>query len=612
MSATNRSIRLVGRTSTSLNGTAASTGEIFYDITNQTLRIFNGTQVGGTTLANRTWVTGQLLSNIDYNNLLNKPVPPVLSAVATSGSYNDLSNRPLIFSGSYNDLTDVPVTPTASTTVLGLVKVDGTTITINNGVISSVGGGGGGGGGGADISASSINALADVDTVTQAPTTSSYLKWNGLNWVPAAVTAATVGLGNVTNESKATMFTSPTFTGTVALPAGTTIGGSNVASTGNITFLNNSISTTSGNISIARTTSFSQGINVTGSIGASINALSDVDTTTTPPTNGQVLKWNGTNWVPGIDATSGGGGSNADTLDGLDSTYFLDYNNLANRPDLTNITGATLTNTTFSGIVNGLSAAAVGLDQVANESKATMFTTPTFTGNTITFLSRSLTGFTGTGGVLVTSASPTISNPTFSGTVTGLTISAADVGLGNVTNESKTTMFNNPTFTGTVSGVSKGAVGLGNVENTALSTWAGSTSITTIGSLTTNVQTTGSIRSSSNTSGIGYSTGAGGVVTQGTNRTTTVTLNRICGTITLSAASQAANSTFTFTVNNSTVASSDTVIVSTANSPNNYVYWPWVTRVATGSFNITVYVLSGAPNAEQPTINFAVIKSVTG
>ena len=39
------------------------------------------------------------------------------------------------------------------------------------------------------------------------------------------------------------------------------------------------------------------------------------------------------------------------------------------------------------------------------------------------------------------------------------------IGLGNVTNESKETMFNNPTFTGTVSGVTKGHVGLVNVDN---------------------------------------------------------------------------------------------------------------------------------------------------
>jgi hypothetical protein len=45
--------------------------------------------------------------------------------------------------------------------------------------------------------------------------------------------------------------------------------------------------------------------------------------------------------------------------------------------------------------------------------------------------------------------------------------------------------INNPTFTGTVSGISKSMVGLGNVENTALSTWTGSTSITTLGTIAT-------------------------------------------------------------------------------------------------------------------------------
>ncbi len=43
---------------------------------------------------------------------------------------------------------------------------------------------------------------------------------------------------------------------------------------------------------------------------------------------------------------------------------------------------------------------------------------------------------------------------------------ADDVGLGNVTNESKSTMFAGPTFTGTVAGVTKSHVGLSNVDNT--------------------------------------------------------------------------------------------------------------------------------------------------
>jgi hypothetical protein len=65
-----------------------------------------------------------------------------------------------------------------------------------------------------------------------------------------------------------------------------------------------------------------------------ISDLSDVDTQGTPPTPGQVLKWDGLKWAPANDATSGGGGLNADTLDGFDSTYFLDYANLTNLPTL--------------------------------------------------------------------------------------------------------------------------------------------------------------------------------------------------------------------------------------------------------------------------------------
>ena len=56
--------------------------------------------------------------------------------------------------------------------------------------------------------------------------------------------------------------------------------------------------------------------------------------------------------------------------------------------------------------------------------------------------------------------------------------------IANITNESKAIMFSSPTFTGTVTGVSKSHVGLGNVENTALSTWAGSSNITTLGTVT--------------------------------------------------------------------------------------------------------------------------------
>ncbi len=44
------------------------------------------------------------------------------------------------------------------------------------------------------------------------------------------------------------------------------------------------------------------------SIPAGLDDLGDVDTTTAAPAVGEVLKWDGSNWVPGTDATGGGGG----------------------------------------------------------------------------------------------------------------------------------------------------------------------------------------------------------------------------------------------------------------------------------------------------------------
>ena len=45
-----------------------------------------------------------------------------------------------------------------------------------------------------------------------------------------------------------------------------------------------------------------------GNSAISINALTDVDVQSNAPQNNQVLKWNGTNWVPSDDLTGGGGG----------------------------------------------------------------------------------------------------------------------------------------------------------------------------------------------------------------------------------------------------------------------------------------------------------------
>lgn len=68
-------------------------------------------------------------------------------------------------------------------------------------------------------------------------------------------------------------------------------------------------------------------------IPTTLASLSDVNITGSI-TAGYVLKWDGTKWAPGVDATTGGGGTDADTLDGQHGGYYLDYNNLTNTPNL--------------------------------------------------------------------------------------------------------------------------------------------------------------------------------------------------------------------------------------------------------------------------------------
>lgn len=117
------------------------------------------------------------------------------------------------------------------------------------------------------------------------------------------------------------------------------------------------------------------------------------------------------------------------------------------------------------------------------------------------------------------------------------------------------------------------------------------------------------VASSSPTAGIGYSTGAGGTSTaqSGGVRTGSVTINKICGSITLVSAAGSTTAA-TFTVNNSTVTIDDTIIVNQRSGTN--LYDLLVTAVANGSFNIT-FRTTGGTATDAPVINFTIINSVT-
>jgi hypothetical protein len=111
---------------------------------------------------------------------------------------------------------------------------------------------------------------------------------------------------------------------------------------------------------------------------------------------------------------------------------------------------------------------------------------------------------------------------------------------------------------------------------------------------------------STGTAGIGYATGAGGAVVQGTSRTTGVTLNKRCGTITMFSAAGSATAA-TFTVTNSTVGANDVIILNQASGTN--LYDLRVTAVSAGSFSIN-FLTTGGTATDAPVINFVVIDGV--
>jgi hypothetical protein len=112
------------------------------------------------------------------------------------------------------------------------------------------------------------------------------------------------------------------------------------------------------------------------------------------------------------------------------------------------------------------------------------------------------------------------------------------------------------------------------------------------------------------TTGIGYVAGAGGTVTQTTSKSTDVTLNKICGEITLHNASLAANTAVTFTLTNSAVAAGDRVII---NHVSGGTFGAYVAdaRAAAGSATVMLRNLTAGALGEAVVLGFAIVKAAT-
>ena len=113
------------------------------------------------------------------------------------------------------------------------------------------------------------------------------------------------------------------------------------------------------------------------------------------------------------------------------------------------------------------------------------------------------------------------------------------------------------------------------------------------------------------TTGIGYPSGSGDAVTQGSSKSTGVTINTPTGVITTHGANLATAAEVNFVVTNSSVAITDTVVLSIQSGGTPSEYFCQVTTVAAGSFQIAISNLSGSDAADAILINYAVIKGVS-
>ncbi len=106
---------------------------------------------------------------------------------------------------------------------------------------------------------------------------------------------------------------------------------------------------------------------------------------------------------------------------------------------------------------------------------------------------------------------------------------------------------------------------------------------------------------------LGYTAEASGTVTQLTDKSTGVTLNKSAGQITTNNAALANATNVTFTLTNSTISAKDVIILSVSSGATAGAYNCWISSKATGSCTITLRNISASPLSEAVVINFAVI-----
>ena len=109
---------------------------------------------------------------------------------------------------------------------------------------------------------------------------------------------------------------------------------------------------------------------------------------------------------------------------------------------------------------------------------------------------------------------------------------------------------------------------------------------------------------------LGYQTGVGGSVVQLTDKTTSVTLDKPCGSIQLASQSIAAGAEVSFIFYNSYITDRDVVAVSIRSNASAGTYVAQCDLVDNGQCRISLSNISSGPIDQQVVLNFVIIKSV--
>lgn len=110
---------------------------------------------------------------------------------------------------------------------------------------------------------------------------------------------------------------------------------------------------------------------------------------------------------------------------------------------------------------------------------------------------------------------------------------------------------------------------------------------------------------------IGYTAAARGTVTQLTDKSTAVTLNKSAGTVTMNAAALGATTSVNFVLNNNLISVGDAVIVSFvsgAATPGTYTLW--VTALTAGAVTLTLRNITAGILSEAVVFNFVIVHAL--